>query len=157
MASTYLFTFFCYGMRWEAVFGAVDGLPKRGAQPPYILDARRRQLVVGAIRDGCSTRDWTLVAIHAQRDSVTLIVAAEEPAEVVQRDLREQVTRRLHQAGIDAPHRSRWARESAVQPLRTRGDLERVLRVMIGTDGTSTTTWVEPVTALRPWLRGLPG
>ncbi len=156
MASAYLFTFVCYGMREATRIGKSEEAPLRRAQPPYILDPRRQQLAINAVREVCVARSWTLVAVRARPDSLTLIVSAPEPASQVRREMREQVSRKLHAAGIDAPHRTRWSREPAQgTDVQTRAQLERALRIIIDGEGRATSTWVEPVESLRPWLKCL--
>jgi REP element-mobilizing transposase RayT len=154
MASAYLFSLQCYGTSRRP-----DAAPRRRSQPPYILDPRRRQLAIDAVRQACALHGWTLVAVRAQPDAIAVIVAAETaPAVAVQRELRESVSRRLHQAGIDAQHRARWDRAGDTsETVRTRADLERALRVIVDSrSGRISTTWVEPLTSLRPWLKMLP-
>ena len=104
--STYLITFVCYGTWLPGQPGAVDNvhnqfgsrLPEanpdaeskareRMVQPPYLLDAPRRQIVLEAIRQVCVPRDWILLAAHVRTNHVHTVIAAEESAEHVMNTL----------------------------------------------------------------------
>jgi hypothetical protein len=83
---TYLITFVTYGARLHgAPSGSIDrhhNLPgsryigsdpqwlsrniQRMNQPPYLLDAPRREVVIAALVDRCHQQHWTLLAAHAR-------------------------------------------------------------------------------------------
>src|SRR5713226_9177732 len=93
--TTYLITFVCYGTwlpgqsgavpRTQNAFGArlseADAGQEQRArsgmsQKPYVLDARRRQLVLSCLQEVCSCRGWTLLAAHVRTNHVHLVTTA---------------------------------------------------------------------------------
>src|ERR1041384_4021732 len=93
--STYLITFVYYGawLPWQA--GAVDRshnrfgarLPeanpvvesrarRRMCQPPYLLDANLRRVVLQAMQEVCAYRHWALLA-HVRSNPVHVVVDAD--------------------------------------------------------------------------------
>src|SRR5580698_7900688 len=123
---TYLITFSCYGShihgdesgsvdRNHTLFGGrgLDSNPHRTFaethqmdQPSYIMDAARRDAVLAAIVERCSSRGWTF------RRAWTGI----QP-ERIMNDLKSYTSRCLNQLGLDEPTRKRWTRHGSTRYL----------------------------------------
>jgi len=86
-------------------------------QPPYCLDAARRDVVLAAIQDVCAHRCWTLLAIHVRSTHVHTVVEAEAEPERILNDFKIYASRRLSQTGLDGPRRKRWARHGSTRWL----------------------------------------
>lgn len=113
VASTYLITFACYGHHLPGQPGAVDRhhnlfgarFPEPDAeqealsrermeQPAYLLDRDHRTLVLQSLREACSHRVWTILAVHVRTNHVHVVVAADRTAEHVMTALKAAASRR---------------------------------------------------------------
>jgi REP element-mobilizing transposase RayT len=134
---TYLITFACYGCHLHGdPEGSVDRKhnlpgsplvepnPKRVSaerrlmeQPPYRMDAQRRQAVLASIVDRCSQRNWNLLAAHVRTNHVHLVVEGAVPPERILSNLKSYASLRLNQIELDEPARKRWARHGSTRWL----------------------------------------
>ncbi len=134
---TYLITFACYGCHLHgSASGSVDrnhnkpGTPvllanalrhsadaARMEQPPYLLDATRREAILATTREVCAYRGWTLLAAQVRTTHVHLVIRAEAPPERVMRDIKGYSSRRLNALDLDEPDRKRWARHGSTRWL----------------------------------------
>jgi hypothetical protein len=130
---TYLITFACYGChihgeergsvdRWHNLPGSpvVAGDARRLRaesrqmdQPPYGMDAHRRQVVLAAIQSRCLLQDWVLLAAHVRTNHVHLVVEADTTPERIMNDLKSYASRCLNQVALDEECRKRWARHGS--------------------------------------------
>ncbi len=122
----YLLTFTCYGTRLHGDekgtvdrkhnFPGSDWLPpdsrrvsaeqRQMKQAPYELDARRRAIVLQAIRDAFTYKPWKVLAAHVRQTHVHAVVAAEEVPEKVLNNFKSFASRALNRAGIDGNDRT---------------------------------------------------
>jgi REP element-mobilizing transposase RayT len=134
---TYFITFACHGShmhgsadgsvdRRHNLYGSrlVEPNPRRLAtelnlmdQPPYEMDAPRREAVLDAIIDRGHQVDWHLLAIHVRSNHVHVIVEARDTPEFVMTQLKSAASRRLNILGFDHPARKRWARHGSTRRL----------------------------------------
>ena len=49
-------------------------------QPAYYLDEERRQIVLEALQQVCSHRQWTLLAAHVRTNHVHAVLEADKAA-----------------------------------------------------------------------------
>ena len=145
----YLITFRTYGTWLHGdPRGSVDrkhaghGLPMRGTNaaleaaergalqhPPFVLDARQRDLVARAIEETCSFRGWALHAITVRIEHVHVVIGAErEPPERVLGAMKSWSTRRLVEAGVQQRGTHTWSRHGSTRYLWTDAQLERAIR-----------------------------
>jgi REP element-mobilizing transposase RayT len=61
-------------------------------QPPYRMDAQRRQAVLASIVDRCSQQNWILLAAHVRTNHVHLVVEGAAPPERIVSDLKSYVS-----------------------------------------------------------------
>ena len=80
----------------------------RMAQPPYLLDARRRTIVRDALVDLCRFRNWLLRALHVRTNHVHLVVSAPRDPEFVMRSCKAHASKCLTLAGFETADRKRW-------------------------------------------------
>ena len=124
----YLITFTCYGTRLHgSVFGSVDEdhnaygadylrpdtarmlvAKKLMKHSPYRLDARRRTVVLGALRQHCEQRSWKLLAVHVRSTHIHFVVAADEKPEIILNQVKAYSSRALNRSGFDDRCGSRW-------------------------------------------------
>jgi REP element-mobilizing transposase RayT len=136
--AAYLITFVCYGTWLPGQSGAVDRshnlfggrTPEpnpateaeasgRMRQPPFWLDADRRQVVVEAIHQVCLHRGWILLAAHARSSHVHAVVEAAQSPEQVMNAFKAYASRALNRTGPEDSNRRRWARHGSTRYLWT--------------------------------------
>jgi hypothetical protein len=135
---TYLITFSCYGSHLHGdERGSVDpehngvGWPARDAEPalvrfekremrqaPYLLDHRRREIVLVAIRGVCAFRGWTLFAAHVRMNHAHVVADLNGTPDAAARDFKAYSSRALNDAGVDRPGKIRWTRHFSGRWLR---------------------------------------
>lgn len=152
---TYLLTFSCYGThlhgepggrvnRWHNRYGSQwleerPGLARaeRGLmdQLPYLLDERRRGIVLQAIVSRAAERGWLLLAVHVRSTHVHLVVdAGVEPGRVLN-DLKAFASRGLNRAGVDVEGRKRWARHGSTRYLWNAESVTAAVRYVVVQQG----------------------
>lgn len=142
-ALAYFITFSCYGASlYRRVPESDDDAElrqyRRGLmrQAPYYLDALRRGLVLEAIQEVCAYRGWMLLAAHVRTNHVHVVVQASGAApEKVMNDFKAYASRRLNQAGCDAPGRKRWTRHGSTRYLFYADELLAVMRYVVERQG----------------------
>jgi REP element-mobilizing transposase RayT len=152
---TYFITFACYGCRVHGDDrGSVDRLHNKFATPiletdverqktefsnmeqyPYSMDDPRRTVVLHAIQEVCSHRDWYLHAVHVRSNHVHVIVAAEPAPELVMNSFKSWASRRLNEAGFDSPARKRWARHGSTRWLWEPENIAAAMAYVVGEQG----------------------
>jgi REP element-mobilizing transposase RayT len=81
------------------------------------MDRRRRETVLAAILERCSSRDWSLLAAHVRTNHVHVVVEADAQPERIMNDLKSYASRCLNLRGLDEPTRKRWARHGSTRWL----------------------------------------
>jgi len=104
-------------------------------QAPYCLDATRRVTVLGALREVCSHRRWSLWAAHVRTNHVHVVVEAEARPETVMNAFKSYASRALNRLGIDEPDRKRWARHGSTLWLWKDGDAQEAIRYVVSGQG----------------------
>jgi REP element-mobilizing transposase RayT len=88
-------------------------------QPPYHLDAARRQIVMKSIKDVCTHRGWRLLAGHVRSNHVHCVVRAALKPERILNDFKAYASRALNAAKQDHTERKRWTRHGSTRYLWT--------------------------------------
>lgn len=160
----YLVTFTCYGARLHGdQSGSVDrdhnipGTPvlaqnparvsseqKRARQKPYVMDARRRALVLKASQEVCAFRGWTLLAAHVRTQHVHLIVAAENGAEKILHDVKAYAARTLNRWGLDDGNSHRWTRHGSTRYLWQPEQVGAAIHYVVREQGKPMAVWERP-------------
>lgn len=104
-------------------------------QPPYRLDAVRREAVLGSIQEVCGYRRWRLAACHVRSNHVHLVVEAEDSPELVMRDCKAYSSRRLNRMGVDGVGRKRWARHGSTRWLWRPENVSAAVRYVVDGQG----------------------
>ena len=94
------------------------------AQEPFVLDARHREMVEGAIRDVCVHRGWTLHALNVRTNHVHVVVSARLTPEQVMTSLKAWSTRRLREAGLVDEAVKPWSRHGSTRYLWRDDEIE---------------------------------
>jgi REP element-mobilizing transposase RayT len=149
-----LITFVCYGTWLPGQAGALDRehnqyggrLPEPDLileakadsmrkQPAHLLDEARRSIVLQAIQEVCSHRDWTLLAAHVRTNHVHAIVDANKSPEHVMNVFKAYASRALNQTLGDGAGRNRWARHGSTRYLFTREALSKAIHYVVFEQG----------------------
>ena len=88
-------------------------------QPPYVLDAARRGVVLRTVREVAEHRGWTLLAAHVRTNHLHVVVRADAAPERVMNDFKSYASRRLNESALDPPGRKRWTRHGSTKYLWT--------------------------------------
>jgi hypothetical protein len=76
---------------------------------------------MGAIKEVCGQRGWSLWRPMCEAITYTLLVQAEVPPERVMNDFKAYASRRLNRRRLDEPDRKRWQHTISVENLNTSG------------------------------------
>lgn len=160
MRLTYLLTFRCYGTHLPGdARGWVDrarGDHRGGfrdpsvaleqhareqmSDPVYRLDRAASQVVLTAMREVCSVRQWPLLAAHVRTTHVHCVVdAATEPNRVIA-DFKAYASRALNRA---EGFRRRWAREGSTRRLPTPAAIRSAIRYVVEGQGEPMAVYVQ--------------
>jgi len=152
---TYLITFVCYGCHLHGYeSGSVDrghNLPgsrvieadaarlsaeqRRMEQPPYVLDAIRREVVLASLRERCSAQQCRLLAAHVRTTHVHIVVEGDSRPERIMNDLKSYASRCLDREGLDAANRKRWARHGSTRWLWKPENVSAAIRYVMDEQG----------------------
>lgn len=152
---TYLITFACYGCHLHGdPEGSVDRKhnlqgsplvepnPRRVSeerrlmeQPPYCMDAQRREAVLASIVECCSQQNWTLLAAHVRTNHVHLVVEGEARPERIMNYLKSYASRCLNGLDPDQTARKRWARHGSTRWLWEPDNISAAIRYVVNEQG----------------------
>jgi adenine-specific DNA methylase/REP element-mobilizing transposase RayT len=104
-------------------------------QPPYELDAPRRQVVLNAIREVAECRGWELYAAHVRTTHVHVVVSSTEPPERIMNDFKAYASRGLNKAGFENSERKRWTRHGSNPYLWQPRDVEAAVHYVLHEQG----------------------
>jgi REP element-mobilizing transposase RayT len=104
-------------------------------QPPYYLDAPRRQCVLATIQEVCVHRRWSLLAAHIRSTHAHVVVHAPTDPEKVMNDFKAYSSRRLTEAGFEDRNRKRWSRHGSTRYLWEIDSVEGAIRYTIDEQG----------------------
>jgi REP element-mobilizing transposase RayT len=104
-------------------------------QPPYELDAPRRQVVLNAIREVAEYRGWQLLAAHVRTTHVHVVVSSTESPERIMNDFKGYASRRLNEAGFENAGRKRWTRHGSNPYLWKPRDVEAAVHYVLREQG----------------------
>ena len=105
-------------------------------QAPYLLDRDRRVVVLDALREVCSHRNWRLWAAHVRANHVHVVVEGEDyRPEKVMHAFKTYASRNLNRLEIDEPDRKRWARHGSSRWLWKDEDARRAIQYVVSEQG----------------------
>jgi REP element-mobilizing transposase RayT len=88
-------------------------------EPPYLLDAARRAIVLDTIREVAQHRHWRLLACHVRTNHVHILVTADCRPEKVMSDFKAYASRRLKERLGEAADCKRWTQHGSTRYLWT--------------------------------------
>ena len=125
------------------------------ADEPYSMDAIRRKIVLGAVREVCDYREWLLLAVHVRSTHVHVILqATTHSPEQVMTTFKSYASRALNSAGVDRTGRKRWVRHGSTRYINTQEDLLDAMKYVKDEQGEPMAFWVnEDITLIPGRLR----
>jgi REP element-mobilizing transposase RayT len=99
------------------------------------MDGRRREAVLRAMLERCSSNRWWALAIHVRSNHVHLVIDAEVRPERIMNDLKACASRFLNQNGLDEPTRKRWARHGSTRWLWRPEEVSAAIRYVVDGQG----------------------
>jgi REP element-mobilizing transposase RayT len=114
------------------------------AQPGYILDARRRNVVLQSCVEVCQFRDWWLFVVHVRSNHVHVVVQSSDQPERVMNSLKAYASRALTKANFDGPERQRWARHGSTRYLWNDGQVRGAIKYVLKEQGEPMAVYIAP-------------
>ncbi|MGH7199734.1 MAG: transposase [Planctomycetaceae bacterium] len=108
---------------------------KAMTQPPYTMDARRREVVCDAIVELAEERGWRLWAVHVRSNHVHVIIGADREPGRLMSDLKARASRNLTRCGLDDAKRKRWTRHGSTKHLFRMDDVEAKIDYVLEQQG----------------------
>ena len=160
----YLITFSCYGTRLHGdENGSVDrshntpGAPllppsrawvvtdeRRMKQSCYVLNPKRRKIVLRALRQHCAHRGWRLLAAHVRSNHVHIVVAAEQAPERILSEVKAFASRTLNGSDFEEiGPRKRWARHGSTRYLWQPKHVAAAVEYVVHEQGEPMAVWHE--------------
>jgi REP element-mobilizing transposase RayT len=99
-------------------------------QPPYTMDASRREVVRDAFVALAQEKDWRLLAVHVRSNHIHIVISAERDPGRLMSDLKARASRDLTRAGFDNADRRRWTRHGSTQHLFTTEQVQKKIKYM---------------------------
>lgn len=119
-------------------------------QNAYLLDPRRAEVTLFAIRETCEFRGWHAHAIHVRTNHVHAIVDSHAKPERVLNDLKAYASRKLNEVGLDPPEVKRWARHGSTRYLWDERSLAAAIRYVVDEQGEPMAVYLYSRTAGSP-------
>jgi REP element-mobilizing transposase RayT len=113
-------------------------------EPPYVMDAARRSVVLAAIREVCAFRKWTLHAVHVRATHVHVVVSGAQTPERMMNDLKAYGSRALNKAGFDRPDCKRWTRHGSTRYINNESYLTAAINYVLHKQGVPMERWPGP-------------
>ncbi|MGH9647982.1 MAG: transposase [Bryobacteraceae bacterium] len=149
----FLITFTCYGSHLHGAepgsvdrnhnrvggrsvspdIGLVARTQARMRQREYRLDEFRRRTVLGAIRQVCLYKNWTLIAVHVRTNHAHAVVDADIAPEAMMQTFKSHASRLLNKS--EASGTKRWTRHGSTRYLWTRDSVEAAVRYVVESQG----------------------
>ena len=108
---------------------------KQMSETPYFLDESRRQIVLQAIEEVCSYRQWVLLAAHVRSNHVHCVIHALLPPEQIMNTIKSYASRYLNKANLDDGRVNRWARHGSTQYLWKDAEVEAAIQYVVNEQG----------------------
>jgi len=121
-----------------------SGERQRMTQPPYVMDADRRRVVLAAIKSVCDFRGWTLHAIHVRTSHVHVVVTGAQTPERMMNDFKAYASRALNNAGFGDSNRKRWTRHGSTRYINRETYLAAAINYVLNKQGEPMQRWPDP-------------
>lgn len=108
---------------------------KQMSETPYFLDELRRRIVLQAIMEVCSYRQWVLLAAHVRSNHVHCVIHAISQPEQIMNTIKSYASRHLNKAKLDSDRVSRWTRHGSTRYLWKEAEVEATIQYVVHEQG----------------------
>ena len=105
------------------------------AQPPYVMDPARCEIVRDAIVSLAKEKGWQLVAAHVRSNHVHAVIGADRDPSRLMSDLKARASRDLTRAGFEHADRRRWTRHGSTLHLFTKEQVDQKAKYTLEEQG----------------------
>lgn len=151
----YFITFTCYGtwLHGEKTTSVdrhfnipgTDFLPRNTArarfsksqmtEEPYILDSLKAKVVLNAIKEVCSYRQWSLLAAHIRTNHVHIVLHAHIDPEKIMNAVKAYASRWLNALQLEVNRKQRWTRHGSTRYLWREEEVEATIQYVVYEQG----------------------
>ncbi len=164
---TYLLTFSGYGThlhgdargswkngdRHEAHAGYEQAMRDLMTQPPFVLTAQTRPIVLDALVALAARRDWHLMAAQVRTTHVHLVLVSSAEADRVLVACKAAATKALNLADGDL-QRKRWSRGGSTRGLRTPSAVSAAVHYVVDGQGEAMSVYLARGAGAAHFVRG---
>lgn len=108
---------------------------KQMSETPYFLDESRRRIVLQAIVEVCSYRQWVLLAAHVRSNHVHCVIHAILQPEQIMNTIKSYASRHLNKANLDGDRVNRWTRHGSTRYLWKETEVEATIQYVVNEQG----------------------
>lgn len=108
---------------------------KQMSETPYFLDELRRLIVLQAIMEVCSYRQWVLLAAHVRSNHVHCVIHAILQPEQIMNTIKSYASRHLNKATLEADRVNRWTRHGSTRYLWKETEVEATIQYVVNEQG----------------------
>jgi REP element-mobilizing transposase RayT len=108
---------------------------KQMSETPYFLDESRRHIVLQAIVEVCSYRQWVLLAAHVRSNHVHCVIHGILRPEQIMNTIKSYASRHLNKANLDGNKVNRWARHGSTRYLWKEAEVEAAIQYVVNEQG----------------------
>ncbi len=119
--------------------GLLRAKEERMLERAYALDDEKRRVVLAAIRQVCTHREWTLIAAHVRLSHVHVVVAADIIPEVAMQAFKAYASRFLGE--LETTRSKRWTRHGSTRYLWKAEEVDRAVRYVVERQGEPMATY----------------
>ncbi|KTD79219.1 transposase [Legionella waltersii] len=105
------------------------------SEPPYLLDHKRRNIVLKSIKEVCTYRKWSLFAAHVRSNHVHLVLHAMSKPEIVMNTIKAYASRQLNESPLDISRMNRWTRHGSTRYLWEEEEVEATIHYVVHEQG----------------------
>jgi len=109
---------------------------------PYLLDERRRRIVLAALQEVCQFRDWSLMAAHVRTNHVHVVLDSTAKPEQVISTFKAYASRALNR--IEPTSRRHWARHGSTRYLWNHKAISAAIAYVVEGQGVAMAVFEEP-------------
>lgn len=104
-------------------------------QPPFLLDAPRRTIVLRSILQTADYRGWTIHAAHVRSNHIHVVVSGPPTAQKAFGTFNAYASRHLTESGFDTNDRRRWTRHGSHRALHSERGIIQAVHYVIDQTG----------------------
>jgi REP element-mobilizing transposase RayT len=112
-------------------------------EPPFILDAQSRNIILQSLLKVAEYRNWKLLAIHIRNSHIHIVIKAHLKPERIMNDFKSYATRALRSEGYSRTHF--WTHHGNTQYLFSDTKIKEAIHYTLYEQGTPMTLYAQPI------------